>query len=141
MQRINHGILLRIVLVITSLGIIALGLNTGLGGIQTLGLRLPSGFIEIIDPGAYAVQDSNVRFYGGFFSAAGFVILYCAVRNLGKYSGVLKAIIIMVALGGLARLSALPFADGVTRSFILEVVYFPILYVWLTLATRSKPAD
>ncbi|MEM9954459.1 MAG: DUF4345 domain-containing protein [Chloroflexota bacterium] len=136
----NHINIVRIVLIMTSLAMIVLGLNTGLGGIQTLGLRLTSDFVQIADPDAYAVQDNNVRFYGGFFASAGLVFLFCAT-NISKYGGTLKTILIMVALGGLARLSAYPFADGVIVSFLIEVVFAPLLYMWLHVATRKKRVD
>ncbi len=136
----KHINILRIVLIMTSLAMIVLGLNTGLGGIQTLGLRLTPDFVQIADPDAYAIQDNNVRFYGGFFASAGLIFLFCAT-NISKYGSTLKIILIMIAIGGLARLSAYPFADGVIGSFLVEVVYCPLLYMWLQVATRNELTD
>lgn len=58
-------------LAITSLIMVAFGLNIGLGGFVTLGLQFPSAQATAPDPTAFARHDSNVRFLGGVFAGLG----------------------------------------------------------------------
>jgi len=133
-------IILRIVLAIIGMVIIWLGLNVGLGGIATLGWQGPSDFFTVTDNAAFAVQDNHVRFIGGVWLGVGILFVTGAIL-LHRLSNVLKALIIMVFIGGLARLSIadpeLLLSAKIAPSLIAELIIFPAIGLWIYHATRK----
>lgn len=131
MSKIN---LLNSVAVIIGSAIIVLGLNVGLGGIQTLGWQTTGDFISILDPAAFHAQDSHIRFNGGilFGVGAAFLIGGFAMERLRPTLIILS---IMIAVAGLFRLSDLAsgviFSAAVAPSMVLELIGFPLLAWWL----------
>ncbi|MEO1041377.1 MAG: DUF4345 domain-containing protein [Pseudomonadota bacterium] len=123
-------IALRIVLGLSGLALVALGLNTGLGGIQTLGLRGPTDFVAPLNDIAYAVQDNNIRFLAGFFFAGG-LVLVAGAWMLERLAIPIITICCMVAIGGVFRLTgeqaSVALSNGAMPSLVLEFTLFPLL--------------
>ncbi len=127
-------ILLRITLALTGIVLLLLGLNTGVGGILTLGWQIPPDFATIANAGNFAAQDNHVRFMGGLLAGAGLLTCAGAVA-LHRLRPALITICAIVFVGGLFRFT--PF-DGTVfsnpeliRSLALELVYFPLLALWV----------
>lgn len=138
------SILLRTVLLLVGITIIAIGINTGLGGIHTLGLQVPPDFIEIVDAKDYAVQDSHTRFLGGFWLGAGLLFISGCFR-LERQRSVLVILLLMGFVGGLARFSALDLnlllGPDVLPSLAFELAGFPLLAFWLHKSANPQLAD
>ncbi len=66
---------LRMILAITGCVIVWLGLNVGLGGIQTLGWQGSADFMDVTDEAIYAIRDNHVRFIAGVWSAVGLLMI------------------------------------------------------------------
>lgn len=130
----NQSGILRGILVIVGAFIVYVGINVGFGGILTLGWQVPSTFVSVTNPADFAIQDSHVRFLGGFFGAAGLFMLLAAT-NLRRYQAELRLVFVLMFIGGLARLSALQPAtlldSKIITSFAAEVILMPILFFWL----------
>lgn len=133
--------LLRIVLALFGIGVIFLGLNVGLGGIQTLGWQGGTApFLAITDPALFAIRDSHIRFIGGVWLGLGLLMLAgsLAFRQLRP---VLMAFCALIFIGGLARFSgegaALWFSPGIAPSLLLELAAMPLLALWLHRAERD----
>lgn len=128
---------LRAVLALAGVAIVLLGLNVGLGGIQTLGWQGSGHFLTVTDAAIYDVRDNHIRFIGGVWLAVGLVMLAGAVA-LTRLRLVLLAIVGMIFVGGLARLSAgdigLLAGGAVGPSLILELIGFPLLGLWIARA-------
>jgi hypothetical protein len=130
----NHP--LRAVLALVGLAIIVLGLNVGLGGIQTLGWQGGvTAFVSVTDPAVFAVRDSHVRFNGGVWLAVGLTLLAGAIW-LRQLRTVLVAVAGMVVVGGLVRLAG-PLPGDVLASLAFELVGFPLLGWWVWRAERT----
>jgi Domain of unknown function (DUF4345) len=138
--KINQLMLVRVVLVIVGAFIVYVGINVGFGGIPTLGWQVPTDFVSVANPAEFAVQDSHVRFLGGFFGAAGLFMLLAAT-NLRRYPAELRLVFVLMFIGGLMRLTAFQpavlFGPKVITSFAAEVILMPILFFWLPRALRS----
>lgn len=135
--------LLRILLAIIGLVIIWLGLNVSLGGIPTLGWQGASDFFTVTNPQIYAVQDNHVRFIAGVWTGVGgFFLAGAAIPR--RLAPVLKAMIVLVFLGGLARLTnadlALLMSAKIAPSLFAELLLFPLLGLWIHKA-RWEPSD
>ena len=133
---------LNTVLLLVGATIMALGVNVGLGGIQTLGLQSPTNFVAVRDADIYQVQDNHVRFIGGvWFCIGGVFALGVWMRRLRPTLIVLCGII---AVAGLFRLSA--WATGVVMtadilpSLSLELIGFPALAWWLNADLPNRSA-
>jgi hypothetical protein len=127
---------LRAVLALLGLAIIVLGLNVGLGRIQTLGWQGGvTAFVNVTDPAVFAVRDSHVRFIGGVWLAVGLTLLAGAIW-LRQLRTVLVAVAGMVVVGGLARLAG-PLPGDVLASLAFELVGFPLLGWWVWRAERK----
>ncbi len=135
---------LRGVLGLIGLVVIWLGLNVGLGGMQTLGWQGPTDFMQITDAAAFAVQDNHTRFLAGVWAGVGLFFLVGAVY-LHRFAPLLKALTILVCVGGLARLTvgdpALVFSANIAPSLIAELVGFPLLGLWIHRATAEPEHD
>jgi hypothetical protein len=128
---------LRAVLALIGIAIVFLGLNIGLGGIQTLGWQGSGDFLTVTDEALYDVRDNHIRFIGGVWLAVGLVLLAGAVA-LTRLRVVLLAIVGMIFVGGLTRLSAgdmgLLASGAVAPSLFLELIGFPLLGLWIARA-------
>jgi hypothetical protein len=126
-MNISRNALLRTVLAIAGAAIVFLGMNVGLGGIQTLGWQGSGDFVTVTDPALFAVRDNHIRFIGLLFLAG-------AVA-LDRLRTVLVALTAMIFVGGLARLSAadpdLLISAAIAPSLALELVLFPLLGLWV----------
>jgi len=126
--------LINIILLLVGAAIMALGLNIGLGGIQTLGWQLPRDFITVTDPTTFAVQDSHIRFIGGVWFTVGAVFAAGSVM-LNRFRPTLVILCAMVAIGGVFRLSGIGIDvvtdSNILPSFLLEILGFPLLALWL----------
>lgn len=126
--------LINIVLLLAGAAIMALGLNIGLGGIQTLGWQLPRDFITITDPATFAVQDSHIRFIGGVWFAVGGVFAFGGFF-ISRIYPTLITLCGMIAIGGFFRLSGAGLDvrsnAELLPSFMLEILGFPLLAFWL----------
>ena len=137
------NLVLRVLLGLIGLAIILLGLNVGLGGISTLGWQGPTDFISVTDSTAFGNQDNHVRFLGGFWLAAGLVMLTGAFA-LRRLRLLLMGITGMVFIGGLMRLSVLDpsvfFEGSIAPSLLTELVGFPLLGLWIAQSTKPNAA-
>ncbi|MBE7635295.1 DUF4345 domain-containing protein [Sneathiella sp. P13V-1] len=126
-------VILRVILGLTGLAVMILGLNIGLGGMQTLGWQISTGFVAVLDEGLYEIQDNHFRFLGGVWFSIGGVYLLSSVW-FGKLQQTIVIISLAVAFGGMFRLSVLDLGillkDGILASFILEIAFFPVLAFW-----------
>jgi hypothetical protein len=132
------------ILVVLGLANIFLGINTGLGGLETLGWQGDASYFQVTDEHLYLLRDSHTRFYGGLYIAIG-VFLIVAATNTRRYSTGLYLVFGMIFTGGLARLSVLR-ADVIldpdlTTSLIIELIGMPLLTIWLrkVLTTKAVP--
>lgn len=125
----------RIVILLAGLAILWTGVNVGFGGIATLGLQGPTDFVTATDPAAFAAQDSHVRFLGGLWLGVGLLFAASAWR-LRALKPALQAALVLIAIGGLARLSAgrpdVVFGPAILASFVAEVALMPLLLLWST---------
>ena len=126
--------LLNAVVVILGAAIIFLGLNIGLGGIQTLGWQAPRDFISISDAAAFHVQDSHIRFIGGVWFGVGAAFLLGGFA-MSRFRPTLIILSVMIAIAGLFRLSGMNsgvlFSVDIAPSMALELIGFPLLTWWL----------
>jgi hypothetical protein len=133
-MNISRNALLRTVLAIAGAAIVFLGMNVGLGGIQTLGWQGSGDFVTVTDPALFAVRDNHIRFIGGVWLGVGLLFLAGAVA-LDRLRTVLVALTAMIFVGGLARLSAadpdLLISAAIAPSLALELVLFPLLGLWV----------
>lgn len=125
---------MRLILALTGVAIGLLGVNVGFGGIATLGWQGQADFLQITDMAAFAVQDSHIRFLGGFWLAAGLVFCVGAI-DPHRMRTPIVALCLMVSIGGLARLSAGDFSllssGAILPSLLFELIAFPVLGLWL----------
>ncbi len=132
--------ILRVVLFLTGCVIVWLGLNVGLGGIETLGWQGSESFLRVTDPEVFAVRDNHVRFIAGVWMTVGLMLLTGAVM-LRPMRAILIATMVMVFVGGLMRLSsadvALLSSAEIAPSLLGELVVFPFLGLWIFFATRE----
>lgn len=130
----SRYLVLRALLALTGIVIILLGLNVGLGGIKTLGWQVVPDFVQVSDSRAFGMQDSHVRFLGGFWLGAGLMFV-AAARWLQALRPVLLALVGMIVVGGLARVASLNIGilmtPDILQSLALELVGFPMLGLWL----------
>lgn len=136
--------LLRGVLALVGAVVIFLGLNVGLGGIQTLGWQGGAvDFFTVTNAPVFAVHDNHVRFIGGVWLALGLLLLAGSVA-FRRLRPVLVALTAMIFVGGLARLSgdlSLLFTAEIAPSFVFEILVVPLLGLWFTRAERSPLAS
>ena len=135
--------LLRIILGLSGLGVMALGLNVGLGGIATLGWQGTTDFFAITDRNAFAIQDNHVRFLAGVWFGVG-LIMAASAFLLEKLRTVMFALISLIFIGGLARLSSadagLLGSSEILPSLFAELVIFPLIGLWIY-KTRERKYD
>ena len=126
--------LLNLVVVIVGTAIIFLGLNIGLGGIQTLGWQTTRDFISISDTTTFHVQDSHIRFIGGVWFGVGATFLIGGFA-MNRFRPTLIILSAMIAIAGLFRLSGMEsgvfFSAATVPSIAFELIGFPLLAWWL----------
>ena len=124
---------LRLLLGLTGLAMVAIGLNTALGGMATLGWQFPSDFAEITDAQTFARHDSNARFFAGAYVAFG-AIMAASVLWLPRLRPIVIAFLLAIAAGGFFRLlqpGYSPLTDGsLLPSVLAELIYGPALALW-----------
>lgn len=124
----------KFILVLLGAFAIILGLDFGLGGIETLGLLGLSDFIEATDNLEYGIQDSNIRFFGGMLGALGLFVIF-AITDLPKYQQALRFVFVIIFAGGLARFTAgdmdVLLSLDVIAALSIELGLMFILYFWL----------
>jgi len=126
--------LLNCVVMFVGAAIIFLGLNVGLGGIQTLGWQTTRDFISILDASTFHVQDSHIRFIGGVWFGVGATFLIGGFAMNG-FRSTLIIMSVMIGAAGLFRLSGMDtgvvFSAAIAPSIAFELVGFPLLAWWL----------
>ncbi|MEP3421483.1 MAG: DUF4345 domain-containing protein [Erythrobacter sp.] len=134
-------VLLRTILCLSGLGIVALGLNVGLGGFATLGWQGPTNFFTVTDPNAFAVQDNHIRFIAGVWGGVGVLFILGAVF-LDRMRPVLIGCIFLIFMGGLARISSTdwPVLTGadIAPSLLMELIVFPAIGLWIMRSTGQS---
>ena len=132
--------LLNSIVVIIGAVIIFLGLNVGLGGIQTLGWQTTRDFISISNASTFHVQDSHIRFIGGVWFGVGATFLIGGFAMNG-FRSTLIIMSVIIATAGLFRLSGLDsgvvFSAAIAPSIAFELVGFPLLAWWLIASDKQ----
>jgi Domain of unknown function (DUF4345) len=130
------------ILVVLGLANIFLGINTGVGGLETLGWQGDGTFFQVTDEHLYLIRDSHTRFYGGLYIAIG-LFLIIAATNTRRYRTGLYLVFGMIFAGGLARLSVLRgdviLDSDLTTSLIIELIGMPLLAIWLRRVVSTTP--
>ena len=130
----TRSIYLKSTLTLAGLAIMVLGLNTGLGGILTLGWQTSEPFITITDQTVFHVQDSHIRFIGGVWFSVGAVFFVGAFMQ-DTLRPTLVILCAAIAFAGLFRLSGMDrgvvFSPAILPSMALELIAFPLLAWWL----------
>lgn len=133
--------LLRMVLFLTGGVIIWLGLDVGLGGMETLGWQGETDFFEVTNPDVFAVRDNHLRFIAGVWMAVGLMMVAGAFA-LRSMRSVLIALMTMVFIGGLMRFSSgdpsIFLSSHIAPSLFGEVILFPLLGFWIYTATGGR---
>lgn len=131
----------KVILALVGIGIMLLGINIGIGGIQTLGWQGPRDFIIISDAAAFHTQDSHIRFVGGVWFGVGGVFLAGALA-LERLRPTLIILCGIIALSGLFRLSATEttalFSLAIVPSLAFELLGFSALGLWLSRPLRRR---
>ena len=132
--------LLNSIVVIIGAAIIFLGLNVGLGGIQTLGWQTTRDFILISDVATFHVQDSHIRFIGGVWFGVGATFIVGGFAMNG-FRPTLIIMSVMIAIAGLFRLSGMDsgavFSAAIVPSIAFELIGFPLLAWWLIASDKQ----
>ena len=102
----TRSIYLNATLILVGLAIIFLGLNIGLGGIQTLGWHTSEPFFSVTNEPVFQVQDSHIRFIGGIWFGVGAVFVMGGFRQ-DTFRTTMIVLCAAVAVAGLFRLSDL----------------------------------
>ena len=130
----------RVAIVLSGALVVLLGLNVALGGMATAGWLGERPFFTVTDDEQYRLLDSHIRFFGGYFAAAGAFLLFAASNPL-KYAQALFLVFATIFAGGLARFS-LPDAEvfmnpDVFSALAAELVLMPVLAFWLSRLRRG----
>jgi hypothetical protein len=132
---------LKILLGLIGAVVIWLGLNVSLGGIVTLGWQGPTDFLTVRNLDAFSVQDNHVRFISGVWTGVGLFMIIGSIF-LEKFKSILLALMAMVFIGGLARLTAgdpsLLMSSKIAPSLLMELIVFPLLGLWIYRITREE---
>jgi len=132
---------LKILLGLIGAVVIWLGLNVSLGGIITLGWQGPTDFLTVENHTAFSVQDNHTRFIAGVWTGVGLFMIIGAIF-LEKFKSILLALMVLVFLGGLARLTAgdpaLLMSSKIAPSLLMELIVFPLLGLWIYRITREE---
>ncbi len=131
----------RIVLFLGGAFIIATGLDSGLGGMRTLGWLGSNDFVAITDPVAFAIQDNHSKFLGGLWLGFG-LVLWAGVWNPVRFAQALQVAFGLIFLGGLMRVASgnpeIVLSADVLGSWLAELVGMPLLLLWLKRLLRAE---
>ncbi|EAQ04399.1 hypothetical protein OB2597_09654 [Pseudooceanicola batsensis HTCC2597] len=132
---------LRVILGLTGLAMVVIGLNTGLGGMPTLGWQFPSDAVPTSASIDFARHDNNVRFFAATFAGMGLCMAAAALR-FRIFAPIAAAFLLAIALGGVARLiqpGYAPLTDpALLPSVIAEIVAGPLLALWTVVVWRRR---
>ena len=115
------------------------------GALGLLGLRDPLyvAFGVVDNP----VLDSNLRFFSGFWLAAGLAMLW-TVPRIEREGALFRALWAMIFVGGLGRVLSLVLAGvpkvplpAVVGVVALELVGAPLFVLWQLRVEREAPSD
>ena len=136
-------VILKLILGLSGIAIMVLGLNVALGGIATIGWQGSTDFFAITDSEVFAVQDNHIRFIAGVWFGVG-VMFVAGALALERFRSVLLALIAMIFIGGLARISAMDIAlltsAEIFPSLFAELVLFPLVAIWIWRTTGQSKA-
>lgn len=141
-MRSHHSpnLVLRGILAVFGAGIIFLGLNVGLGGIETLGWQGGTApFLTITDPALFAVRDSHIRFIGGVWLGVGLLMLAGSIA-FQHMRILIVALLGLIVIGGLARFSgdlSVLATPAIAPSLLIELIAAPLLGLWVLRAERN----
>ncbi|MEO6015264.1 MAG: DUF4345 domain-containing protein [Devosia sp.] len=132
---------LRAAIAIVGAFVVFLGLNVGLGGIQTLGWQGGAApFLDITDASMFAVRDNHIRFIGGVWLSLGLLMLAGSIA-FQQMRSVLIPLTAMMFVGGVVRFASGDFATlfsvSLVPSLIFEIVVAPLLGLWIWKAERA----
>ena len=132
---------LRIILFITGAIVVWLGLNVGLGGVETLGWQGAQGFFTVTDSATFAIQDNHIRFIAGVWLSVGLILIVGSIA-LHQLRPVLITLTGMVFIGGLMRFTSadgsLLLSSNIAPSLIAELLAFPLLGFWIHKVTKPN---
>lgn len=130
---------LNAVLVLIGAVIILMGLNIGLGGMQTLGWQVSRDFVTVTNPAVFQVQDNHIRFVGGVWFGIG-VVFALGGFALESLRTTLVILCLVIAGAGLFRFSAMNLdvllSAGIIGSMLFELIGFPLLAWWIWRSRR-----
>ncbi len=130
----TRSIYLSATLILVGFAIIFLGLNIGLGGIETLGWQNSDPFFTVTNDAVFQVQDSHIRFIGGIWFGVGATFVLGGFKQKALRT-TLITLCALIAVAGLFRLSNISggavFSVAIIPSLALELLAFPILGWWL----------
>lgn len=134
------GKALNLAVLLSGIALVVIGGGVGLGGFLTLGLQIPTDFIEVTKSGVFDVQDNHTRYLGGFFFMAGLVCVYGAF-SLKTMRRTLIVLCIMIAGAAVFRFlggNANPLSAELLPSLIAEIILAPALAFWLWRTKQGK---
>jgi hypothetical protein len=106
----------------------------GVGAERLLDPSLPAAIERL------ATLDSQNRFYGAAFAIYGVLLWLCAT-DLPRYAGVLRALLAVFFVAGLARVLSVAIvgwpSPAVVALGVIELVAPPLLHAWLSRAMRA----
>ncbi len=121
--------------------VIITGIDTGIGGMRTLGWLGSSEFVAITDAYAFSVQDNHTKFLGGLWLGVG-LIFWAGAMNPVRFSQALKVAFGLIFLGGLMRVASgnpeIVLTADIIGSWAAELVGMPLLYWWHRQLTSTK---
>lgn len=129
--------LVQILVFISGIALLVIGGGVGLGGILTLGLQIPTDFVEVTRQEIFDVQDNHIRYLGGFFFMAGVVFVIGAFQ-LAKLRTTLIVLSLMIFGAAIFRFlggNANVFGSDLLLSLALEIIYAPLLALGLWKST------
>ncbi len=132
-MNVSSHVAFKTVLFLGGAFIVITGLDTGLGGMRTLGWLGPNEFVTITDANAFSVQDNHSKFLGGLWLGVG-LTFWAGFLNPVRFGQALHVAFGLIFLGGLMRVASgnpeIILSADIFGSWVAELVGMPILYVW-----------
>lgn len=142
-MNISSHVAFKMVLFLGGAFIIITGLDTGLGGMRTLGWLGSNDFFTITNASAFAIQDNHSKFLGGLWLGVG-LTFWAGVLNPARFGQALHIAFGLIFLGGLMRVASgnpeIVLSADIFGSLAAELVGMPILYLWHRQVLRSSAA-
>lgn len=121
--------------------IVVTGIDTGLGGMRTLGWLGANDFVAISDPYAFSVQDNHTKFLGGLWLGVG-LVLWAGAWHPVRFGQALQVAFGLIFLGGLMRVASgnpeIVLSADIMGSWAAELVGMPLLYWWHRSVVRGE---